>query len=74
MVDKFLDDESPLRPVITKTPPLMTDAGPVAPYVRDTGAPPLQKLTPDIGIRPAVWIVATTRWGAQLTGALSRPT
>jgi len=42
MVDKFLDDDSPLRPVITKTPPLMTDAGPVAPYVRDTGAPPLQ--------------------------------
>ena len=33
MVDKFLDDDSPLRPVETKTPPLMTDAGPVAPYV-----------------------------------------
>ena len=33
MLDKFLDDESPLRPVITKTSPLMTDAGPVAPYV-----------------------------------------
>jgi hypothetical protein len=33
MVDKFLDDDSPLRPVDTKTPPLMTDAGPVAPYV-----------------------------------------
>ena len=33
MLDKFLDDESPLRPVETKTPPLMTDAGPVAPYV-----------------------------------------
>ncbi len=32
MLDKFLDDESPLRPVITKTSPLMTDAGPVAPY------------------------------------------
>ena len=32
MLDKFLDDESPLRPV-TKAPPLMTDAGPVAPYV-----------------------------------------
>ena len=34
MLDKFLDDESPLRPVETKVPPpLMTDAGPVAPYV-----------------------------------------
>jgi pimeloyl-ACP methyl ester carboxylesterase len=32
MVDKFLDDESPLRPVDTKVPPAMTDAGPVAPY------------------------------------------
>ena len=32
MLDKFLDDESPLRPV-TQAPPLMTDAGPVAPYV-----------------------------------------
>ena len=32
VLDKFLDDESPLRPV-TKAPPLMTDAGPVAPYV-----------------------------------------
>ena len=32
MLDKFLDDESPLRPVITKTSPLMTEAGPVAPY------------------------------------------
>ena len=33
MLDKFLDDESPLRPVVTDAPPLMTDAGPVAPYV-----------------------------------------
>ncbi len=32
MLDKFLDDESPLRPVVTKTSPLMTDAGPVTPY------------------------------------------
>jgi pimeloyl-ACP methyl ester carboxylesterase len=30
MLDKFLDDESPLRPVIRKSSPLMTDAGPVA--------------------------------------------
>jgi alpha/beta hydrolase fold len=32
MLDKFLDDESPLRPVETAKPPIMTDAGPVAPY------------------------------------------
>ncbi|MGA9090965.1 MAG: alpha/beta fold hydrolase [Bradyrhizobium sp.] len=32
MLDKFLDDDSPLRPVDTKTLPEMTDAGPVAPY------------------------------------------
>jgi pimeloyl-ACP methyl ester carboxylesterase len=32
MVDKFLDDDSPLRPVDTKIPPVMTDAGPVTPY------------------------------------------
>ena len=33
ILDKFLDDESPLRPMDVKAPPLMTDAGPVAPYV-----------------------------------------
>jgi hypothetical protein len=32
MLDKFLDDDSPLRPVVTKTPPAMTDPGPVALY------------------------------------------
>jgi hypothetical protein len=32
MLDKFLTEDSPLRPIITKTSPLMTDAGPVAPY------------------------------------------
>jgi hypothetical protein len=32
MLDKFIDDESPLRPVETKAPPVMTDAGPAAPY------------------------------------------
>ena len=36
MLDKFLDDESPLRPVVTKAPPLMTDAGPVAPLYRSS--------------------------------------
>ncbi len=32
MLDKFLDDDSPLKPVVPKTPPLMTEAGPVTPY------------------------------------------
>jgi hypothetical protein len=32
MLDKFLDDDSPLRPVVAKTPPVMTDPGPVALY------------------------------------------
>jgi len=32
-LDKFLDDDSQLRPVETKAPPAMTDPGPVAPYV-----------------------------------------
>src|SRR5713101_7622667 len=30
MLDKFLVDESPLKPVETKTPPALTDPGPVA--------------------------------------------
>ena len=33
MLDKFITDDSPLKPVETKTTPLMTDAGPVAPFV-----------------------------------------
>ncbi len=33
MLDKMLDNDSPLRPVDTKTPPTMTEAGPVAPYM-----------------------------------------
>jgi hypothetical protein len=32
MLDKMLDDDSPLRPVDTTTTPVMTDAGPVTPY------------------------------------------
>jgi pimeloyl-ACP methyl ester carboxylesterase len=32
MLDKMLDDDSDLRPADTRTPPIMTDAGPVAPY------------------------------------------
>jgi hypothetical protein len=32
MLDKMLDDDSPLRPIDTALPPVMTDAGPVAPY------------------------------------------
>ena len=33
MLDKFLEDESPLRPVEIKAPPDLTEPGPVAPYV-----------------------------------------
>jgi alpha/beta hydrolase fold len=33
ILDKFLDDDSPLRPIETKAPPAMGDPGPVAPYV-----------------------------------------
>src|ERR1700743_2069681 len=32
MLEKMLDDDSPLRPIETNGPPEMTDAGPVAPY------------------------------------------
>ena len=32
MLDKFIADDSPLKPVDTKTPPVMTDPGPVALY------------------------------------------
>ena len=46
MLDKFLGDDSPLKPVVTRTSPLMTDAGPVAPFVpvtpATTPAAPLQ--------------------------------
>ena len=46
MLDKFIEDDSPLKPVVTKTSPLMTDAGPVAPFVPvnppKTPAAPLQ--------------------------------
>jgi hypothetical protein len=31
MLDKFLDDQSPLKPVVTDALPLMTDPGPVTP-------------------------------------------
>src|SRR4051795_7709891 len=37
-LDEFLDDESPLKRVPTKLPPLMTDPGPVTPY------PPVARL------------------------------
>ncbi|WP_291686244.1 alpha/beta fold hydrolase [Bradyrhizobium sp.] len=33
MLDKFIEDDSPLKAVTTKTSPLLTDAGPVAPFV-----------------------------------------
>ena len=45
MLDKFIEDDSPLKPVVTKTAsPLMTDAGPVAPFVPVT--PPVTPAAP----------------------------
>ena len=39
MLEKFLEDDSKLRPVETKNPPEMTDPGPVAPYAPVTPMP-----------------------------------
>ena len=41
-LDEFLDDESPLKRVPTKSPPVMTDPGPVTPY-------PVARLEDEIG-------------------------
>jgi pimeloyl-ACP methyl ester carboxylesterase len=43
-LDSFLDDDSPLKPV--KTPPQMTDAGPVAPFAPVAPATPAAPAAP----------------------------
>jgi hypothetical protein len=43
MLDKFLDDESALRPIEIKAPPDWTDPGPVAPYVPVAPTPEMGK-------------------------------
>ena len=43
MLDKFIEDDSPLRPVDTKTIPELTDPGPVAPFVPDASTPEVNK-------------------------------
>ncbi|MEH2564998.1 alpha/beta hydrolase [Bradyrhizobium sp. AZCC 2289] len=43
MLDKFLEDESPLRPVEIKASPDLTDPGPVAPYVPVEPTPQMGK-------------------------------
>jgi hypothetical protein len=43
MLDKFLEDGSPLRPIETKAPPEMTDPGPVTPYVPVAPTPKMDK-------------------------------
>jgi hypothetical protein len=43
MLDNFLEDESPLRPVEIKAPPDLTDPGPVAPYVPVAPTPEVGK-------------------------------
>jgi pimeloyl-ACP methyl ester carboxylesterase len=42
-LDSFLDDDTPLKPVATKTP-LMTDAGPVTPFAPTGSATPAEPL------------------------------
>jgi hypothetical protein len=44
MLDKFIEDESPLAPVVSRASPLMTDAGPVAPFVPAKPATPAAPL------------------------------
>ena len=43
ILDKFLEDDSKLRPVETKAPPEMTDPGPVSPYAPVTHMPEMGK-------------------------------
>jgi len=43
MLEKFLEDDSKLRPGETKVPPEMTDPGPVAPYAPVTPIPEMGK-------------------------------
>ena len=43
MLDKFIDDDSPLRPVETKAIPELADPGPVAPFVPDASTPEVNK-------------------------------
>jgi len=45
MLDKFIDDDSPLRPVETKAIPELTDPGPVTPFVPDASTPEANKRT-----------------------------
>jgi len=46
MLDQFIEDESPLAPVVSKASPLMTDAGPVAPFVPAKPATPATPAAP----------------------------
>jgi len=43
MLDKFLEEDSPLRPIETKAPREMTDPGPVTPYVPVAPTPEMGK-------------------------------
>lgn len=43
MLERFLEDDSKLKPVETKVPPEMTDPGPVAPYAPVTPRPEMGK-------------------------------
>ena len=55
MLNKFLEDDSPPRPIETKAPPEMTDPGPVTPYV--PGAP-TPKMGKRLGSAPSATVTA----------------
>ena len=76
MLDKFIDDDSPLKPVVTKAPPLMTDAGPVAPFVPVTPpTKPAARFRTDAGIGDLVRLPQGRRGLVRaLTAPRSRPT
>jgi hypothetical protein len=46
MVDKFLEDDSSLKPVETGAPSILTDAGPVTPYAPVHAQAPSSSQTP----------------------------
>ena len=58
MLEKFLEDDSKLRPVETKVPPEMTDPGPVAPYAPVTPRPEMGK---HVGSTSSATVLAAVR-------------
>src|SRR5258708_19541557 len=48
MLDKFLEDDSPLKPVETKTPPAMTEPAPSALYAPIKNLRPASRPAPQV--------------------------